>query len=174
MRKFFAVMMVVLIAVCMAVTAYAVTPTIKVPNIKVSITKVPEVKISDSFWDKWFEAHPIEIPAQTEPELGTPEITNAHYTHSRSAYAPSYLQIDWTAVDGAEKYEAVITLANGETITYVETDTSVYDADVACPQSYSGDNGHIAHVKVRTIAGGVYGEWSAEKSISCNALHFGG
>ena len=34
MRKFFAVMMVVLIAVCMAVTAYAVTPTIKVPSIR--------------------------------------------------------------------------------------------------------------------------------------------
>ena len=51
MRKFFAVVMVVLIAVCMAVSAYAVTPTIK----------VPEVKISDSFWDKWFGEHPLNI-----------------------------------------------------------------------------------------------------------------
>ena len=61
MRKFFAVMMVVLIAVCMAVTAYAVTPTIKVPGVKIPTIKGPEVKISDSFWDKWFEEHPINI-----------------------------------------------------------------------------------------------------------------
>ena len=61
MRKFFAVMMVVLIAVCMAVSAYAVTPTIKVPGVKIPTIKVPEVKISDSFWDKWFAEHPIVI-----------------------------------------------------------------------------------------------------------------
>ena len=174
MRKFFAAVMVVLIAVCLAVSAYAVTPTIKVPNIKVSITKVPEVKLPDSFWDKWFAEHPITIPAPADDAIGVPEITNAHYTHSRSAYSPSYLKIEWTAVDGAEKYEVVITLANGETITYVETDTSVYDADAACPQSYKGDNGHIAYVKVRAISGDRHGAWSAEETISCNAFHFGG
>ena len=54
-------MMVVLIAVCMAVTAYAGTPTIKVPGVKIPTIKVPEVKISDSFWDKWFDEHPINI-----------------------------------------------------------------------------------------------------------------
>lgn len=162
-----------LIACVIAIPAYAVTPTIKVPNIKVSITKVPEVKLPDSFWDKYFQDHPITIPAPADDDIGVPEITNAHYTHSRSAYSPSYLKIEWTAVDGAEKYEVVITLANGETITYVETDTSVYDADAACPQSYKGDNGHIAHVKVRAVVGDVYGEWSAEDTISCNAFHFG-
>ena len=174
MKKIIVSILVMAIALCIAIPAYAVTPTIKVPNIKVSITKVPEVKISDSFWDKWFEEHPVEIPAQTEPNLGAPEITNAHYTHSRSAYAPSYLQIDWTAVDGADHYEVLITFANGETITYVETDTSVYDADVTCPQSYKGGNGHIAYVKVRAIIGERHGAWSAEDTISCNALHFGG
>ena len=173
MKKFFAVMMVVLIAVSMAIPAYAVTPTIKVPGVKIPTIKVPEVKISDSFWDKWFEEHPITISAPASDNIGVPEITNAHYTHGRSAYTPSYLQIDWTAVDGAEKYEVVITLANGETITYVETDTSVYDADVACPQSYKGDNGHITYVKVRAITGNTYGAWSAEDTISCNAFHFG-
>ena len=167
------IVVICLIACVIAFPAYAVTPTIKVPSIKVPAIKVPEVKISQSFWDKWFAEHPVEIPAQTELELGIPEITNAHYTHSRSAYAPSYLQIDWTAVDGADKYEVLITIANGETITYVETSTSVYDADVVCPQSYKGDNGHIAHVKVRAVVGDVYGEWSAEDTISCNAFHFG-
>lgn len=174
MKKIIVFALVLIMMICMAVTANAVTPTIKAPNIKVSITKVPEVKISDSFWDKYFREHPITIPAPASDNIGVPEITNAHYTHQKLAYAPSYLQIDWTAVDGAEKYEVVITLANGETITYVETDTSVYDADVACPQSYKGDNGHIAYVKVRAIIGGRNGAWSAEDTISCNALHFGG
>ena len=62
MRKLFALILAIcLIACVIAIPAYAVTPTIKVPNIKVSITKVPEVKISDSFWDKWFAEHPIVI-----------------------------------------------------------------------------------------------------------------
>ena len=173
MRKIFALLLVMAIALCMAVTAYAVTPTIKVPGVKIPDIKVPEVKLPDSFWDKYFQDHPITIPAPADDDIGVPEITNAHYTHGRSAYAPSYLQIDWTAVDGADKYEVLITIANGETITYVETSTSVYDADVVCPQSYKGDNGHIAHVKVRAVVGDVYGEWSAEDTISCNAFHFG-
>ena len=174
MRKIFALILAVMLVICMAVTASAVTPTIKVPGVKIPTIKVPEVKISDSFWDKWFEEHPITIPAPADDAIGVPEITDAHYTHGRSAYVPSYLQIEWTAVEGADKYEVLITLANGEPITYVETSTSVYDADVACPQSYKGDNGHIAYVKVRAIVGDRHGAWSAEDTISCNALHFGG
>ena len=174
MRKLFALILAVMLIICMAVTASAVTPTIKVPNIKVSITKVPEVKLPDSFWDKYFQEHPITIPAPADDAIGVPEITDAHYTHSRVFYAPSNLKIEWTAVDGADHYEMLVTLANGEPITYVETDTSVNDADVACPQSYKGGNGHIAYVKVRAIIGERHGAWSAEDTISCNALHFGG
>ena len=174
MRKLFALILAVMISVCMAVTASAVTPTIKVPGVKIPTVKVPEIKVSDSFWDKYFQEHPITIPAPSDDDIGVPEITNAHYTHQKLAYTPSNLQIDWTEVDGADKYEVLIKLANGETITYVETDTSVYDADAACPQSYKGDNGHIAYVKVRAIVGGAHGAWSAEETISCNAFHFGG
>ena len=174
MKKILAIITVLFIVAAIAIPTYAVTPTIKVPSVKIPDIKVPEIKISDSFWDKWFDEHPIVVPEASELALGIPEITNAHYTHSRSAYAPSYLQIDWTAVDGADKYEVLITIANGETITYVETSTSVYDADVVCPQSYKGDNGHIAYVKVRAIVGGAHGAWSAEETISCNAFHFGG
>ena len=163
-----------LIACAIAIPAYAATPTIEVPSVKIPAIKVPEVKISDSFWDKYFREHPITIPAPADDAIGVPEITNAHYTHQKLAYAPSNLKIEWTAVDGAEKYEVLITLANGEPITYVETDTSVNDADVACPQSYKGGNGHIAYVKVRAIIGERHGAWSAEDTISCNALHFGG
>ena len=132
------------------------------------------IEIPDSFWDEYFEEHPITVPEPTEPALGVPEITDAHYTHSRVFYAPSNLKIKWTAVEGAESYEVLITLANGEMITYMETDISVYDTNVQCPQSYSNGNGHIAYVKVRAIAGDVCGEWSAEETISCNAFHFGG
>ena len=174
MKKLFAFISVLLIMAAIAIPTYAVTPTIKVPSVKIPAIKVPEVKLPDSFWDKYFQDHPITIPAPADDDIGIPEITNAHYTHSRSVYAPSYLQIDWTAVDGAEKYEVLITIANGETITYVETSTSVYDADVVCPQSYKGGNGHIAYVKVRAIIGERHGAWSAEDTISCNALHFGG
>lgn len=163
-----------LIACAIAIPAYAVTPTIKVPGVKIPTVKVPEVKLPDSFWDKWFGEHPITIPAPADDDIGVPEITDAHYTHGRSTYVPSYLQIEWTAVEDADKYEVLITLANGETITYLETDTSVYDADVACPQSYKGDNGHIAYVKVHAIIGDRHGAWSAEDTISCNAFHFGG
>lgn len=173
MRKLFALILAVMLIICMAVTASAVTPTIKVPSVKIPAVKVPEIKVSDSFWDKWFAEHPIVIPAEPEPALGTPEITTAHYNHSRSA-APSNLKIEWTAVDGAERYEVLITLANGEMVTYTETDTSVYDSDAMCPQLTKGENGHIAHVKVRAVAGDTYGAWSAEDTISCNALHFGG
>ena len=42
------------------------------------------------------------------------------------------------------------------------------------PQSYKGENGHIAYVKVRAIIVDRHGAWSAEDTISCNALHFGG
>ena len=172
MKKLFAFISVLLIMAAIAIPTYAVTPTIKVPGVKIPDIKVPEVKLPDSFWNKYFQDHPITIPAPADDDIGVPEITDAHYTHGRSAYAPSYLQIDWTAVDGADKYEVLITIANGETITYVETDTSVYDADVACPQSYKGDNGHIAYVKVRAIIGDRHGAWSAEEIISCNAFHF--
>lgn len=174
MKKLFAFISVLLIMAAIAIPTYAVTPTIKVPNIKIPTIKVPEVKLADSFWDKYFQEHPITIPAPADDAIGVPEITDAHYTHGRSAYVPSYLQIEWTAVEGADKYEVLITLANGEPITYVETDTSVNDADVACPQSYKGGNGHIAYVKVRAIIGERHGAWSAEDTISCNALHFGG
>lgn len=191
MRKFFAVILVMMIAVCMAATAYAVTPSVSVPNVKIPSIKIPEIKISDSFWEKWFKDHPIVIPKPTTPleptepeptepiptepettELGVPKIKNAHYTHGRAAYSDSNLSIEWTEVEGAESYEVLITLANGDTITYVETDTHVYDTDVQCPQSYSGENGHIAYVKVRAMTGDIHGEWSEEDTISCNAFHF--
>ncbi|MGN0998651.1 MAG: hypothetical protein ACI4PO_03765 [Faecousia sp.] len=190
MKKIFAIMFAMLIVMAVTIPAHAATQALpKIPDVEV------HVEIPQSFWDKWFEDHPIVIPkpadptepettepAETEPEitapelteLGVPEITNAHYTHSRAIYAPSNLKIAWTEVEDAESYEVLITLANGETLTYVETDTSVYDTSVKCPQSYSGENGHIAYVKVRAVAGDVYGEWSAEDTIGCNALHFGG
>ena len=173
MKKILAIITVLFIVAAIAFPAYAVTPTIKVPSVKIPDIKVPEIKISDSFWDKGFEEHPIVIPEASELALGIPKITNAHYTHSRSAYIPSNLKIEWTAVDGAERYEVLITLANGETITYTETDTSVFDSDIVCPQLVNSNNDHIAHVKVRAVVGDVYGEWSAEDTISCNAFHFG-
>ena len=173
MKKILAIITVLFIVTAIVIPTYAVTPTIKVPSVKIPDIKVPEIKISDSFWDKWFDEHPIVIPEASELALGIPEITNAHYTHSRSAYTPSNLKIEWTAVDGAERYEVLITLANGETITYTETDTSVFDSDIVCPQLVNSNNDHIAHVKVRAVVGDVYGEWSAEDTISCNAFHFG-
>ena len=189
MKKLFAIIFALLIVMVIAVPASAVTPTIKVPSTNIPDFEV-HVEIPQSFWDKWFADHPITIPNPTEPietapeetepvetepkktELGVPVITNAHYTHGKAIYIHSNLRIEWTEVDGAESYEVLITLANGETITYMETDTEVYDTKVSCPQSYSGENGHIAYVKVRAIAGDVIGKWSEQDTISCNAFHF--
>ena len=143
MKKLFAIIFALLIVTAIAVPASAVTPTIKVPSTNIPDFEV-HVEIPQSFWDKWFADHPITIPESTEPtepvetepestELGVPVITNAHYTHGRAIYIPSNLRIEWTEVEGAENYEVLITLANGETITYMETDTEVYDTKVDCP-----------------------------------------
>lgn len=192
MKKLFAIIFAPLIVTAIAVPASAVTQTIKVPSTNIPDFEV-HVEISQSFWDKWFTDHPITIPKSTEStepvetkpeetepvetesgltELGVPVITNAHYTHGRAIYISSNLRIRWTEVNGAESYEVLITLANGETVTYMETDTGVYDTKVNCPQSYNGENGHIAYVKVRAITGDVVSEWSEQDTISCNALHF--
>ncbi|MGM9538232.1 MAG: hypothetical protein ACI3VN_07870, partial [Candidatus Onthomonas sp.] len=170
--------------------ACAITPSYQAPK----QPKIPKIdidfKLPQIVWDKWFAEHPLpglepvpgpiqptpeEPEAPEEPEtpdpaqLGVPEITEARYTHKTPK---STLRIEWTEVEGAENYEVLITLANGETITYTETGTSVYDTGAKCPQSYSGENGHIAYVKVRAVAGDECGEWSAEETISCDAVHF--
>ena len=69
MKKMIVFALVLTMILCMAVTANAVTPIIKVPSIKVPAIKVPEVKISQSFWDKWFDEHPIVVSYKA-PTLG--------------------------------------------------------------------------------------------------------
>lgn len=69
MKKIIVFALVLTMMICMAVTANAVTPTIKVPSIKMPSIQVPEVKISQSFWDKWFDEHPINV-SFTAPKLG--------------------------------------------------------------------------------------------------------
>ena len=194
MKKLFAIIFALLIVTTIAVPASAVTPTIKVPSINIPDFEV-HVEIPQSFWDKWFADHPITIPkstestepvetepeetepVETEPEsteLGVPVITKAHYTHGRAIYIPSNLRIEWTEVEGAENYEVLITLANGETNEYTTESTIVYDSGAQCPRVYIDKTSTWASatVKVRAVCGDVVSEWSEEKKIGCDMLHF--
>ena len=68
MEELFMKRMIVFALVCimvtsMAVTSYAVTPSYKppkLPEIKVDTSNI-QVEVSQSFWDKWFAEHPIQI-----------------------------------------------------------------------------------------------------------------
>lgn len=183
MRKFFAILMAVMLVASMAVPAYAVS----IPDIKVNFT------LSDSVLAKWFKDHPIKLyfiellvpnestePTEsevTEPaitNLATPVITASKYVHKTPYYGTKrHLEIDWNAVEGAEAYEVSITKADGTTIDYTVTDNFIYDTSAECPKVYiqAKTTWASASVKVRAVAGEVYSEWSEAKKISCDMLH---
>jgi heme/copper-type cytochrome/quinol oxidase subunit 2 len=62
-KKFFAFVMIVVLVIAMAVPACAVTPAMKAPN----LPKIPEiqtnvrVKVTGSFWNRWFASNPVPI-----------------------------------------------------------------------------------------------------------------
>ena len=63
MKKIIVFALVLIMMICMAVTANAVTPVYKPPKlseIKVDTSNI-KVEVSHSFWDKWFAEHPVSI-----------------------------------------------------------------------------------------------------------------
>lgn len=180
MKKLFAIIFALLIVTTIAVPASAVTPTIKVPSINIPDFEV-HVEIPQSFWDKWFADHPITIPkstestepVETEPEsteLEAPVIIKSQFYHGRY----QKLWIEWGAVEGAESYEVLITKADGETNEYTTESTIVYDSGAQCPRVYIDKTSTWASatVKARAVCGDAVSEWSEEKKIGCDMLHF--
>lgn len=169
-KKIIAIAMALVVSTAMIIPAYAVTPSLETPK----APTVPEIKVDfklpESFWDKWFKDHPIIVPDKAE--LSAPEITEAKYVHAKQ-YSPACLKIKWTAVEGAETYEVLITKADGETITYITNDTEIYDKNAECCKVYieKTNTWTAATVRVRAISDDVYSEWSEPAKIGCNKLH---
>ena len=188
MKRIITFLFALIMIFALATPALAVTPPLQMPN----LPKVPEIKFEfkflNGFWDKYWDEHPlpdIEIPESTEPEpeetepeetepevteLEAPVIIKSQFYHGRY----QRLQIEWDAVEGAESYEVLITKADGETNEYTTESTIVYDSGAQCPRVYIDEKSTWASatVKVRAVCGDVVSEWSKEKKIGCDMLHF--
>lgn len=174
MKKFITLALVLMLIMTMAVPAYA----IELPEIKVNFT------LPDSFWDKWFEDHPIQLPDNFElPDptevtevikLTAPTITTAKYVHKTPYYdMKRHLEISWNEVEGAEFYEVLIAKADDTVTDYTVTDNMVWDKSTECPKVYIEEEylWAAASVKVRAVTGDVYSDWSEVKKIGCDMLH---
>ena len=177
MKKFL-VIMVTLMIVILPVQTFA----LDIPKIKIN------VDIPDSFWDEWFEEHPIQIPddieipednVEPEPEpekpviesLRTPVVSKAKYVHKTRYYGQNkHLEISWNEVENAEFYEVLITKADKTTVTYTTSTNMIYDKYAKCPKVYV-KKWTAATVKVRAVAGDIVSSWSAPVKISCDKLH---
>ena len=73
MKKILALILAVLLIASMAVPAYAVTPKYEFPDLPeipdISDDIKIEIDIPDSFWDKWFQEHPIKLPTFKLPSV---------------------------------------------------------------------------------------------------------
>lgn len=189
MKKIIAILLSLMLVASLAVPAMAVTPSFTVPKLPdISGIKFDfKFKIPDSFWDRWFDDHPFQLPDDfelqepteatepevTEPEmivLGVPAITEARYYHK----GIHRLQIGWNAVDGAESYEVEVTKADGTTDAYTTNSAMLFLKNVECPRVYIEETSTwaAASVQVRALAGDAAGEWSEAAKISCDQLHF--
>lgn len=188
MKRIITFLFALMMIFALATPALAVTPPLRAPD----LPKVPEFKFEfkfpDGFWDKYWDEHPlpdIEIPESTEAEpeetesketepevteLEAPVIIKSQFYHGRY----QKLWIEWDAVEGAESYEVLITKADGETNEYTTESTIVYDSGAQCPRVYIDEKSTWASatVKVRAVCGDVVSEWSKEKKIGCDMLHF--
>ncbi len=184
MKRILAFMMVLTVALSLAAPAAACTPKLGAPE----IPSVPELQVKiqlpADFLRRWFQEHPITLPTvPTEPtvpetkptttELEAPEITDAKYVHGTSAWNMSRLEVCWTAVEGAEHYEVLISKADGEAITYTTAKTNLFCTDAACPRVYIAEDSlwAAAAVMVRAVAGNVFGPWSEPEKLGCNGIH---
>ena len=66
MRKIFTLALALVLIASMTVTTHAATPKLDIPDIEIpdisgSVKDNIEVEIPDTFWDNWFEEHPIKI-----------------------------------------------------------------------------------------------------------------
>ena len=171
-RKFFSLLLVLILVMALALPAYAATPNIKIPNITIpDISNSIKIELSDDFWDNWFKEHPV--PSVTlKPE--TPIISSAKYVQKTLYYGTSkHLEIYWNKINNATSYEVLITKADGTTISYNTTNNLIYDKNADCPKIYvsSTSTWTAATVQVRAINNNQMSDWSSPVKISCDKLH---
>lgn len=113
-----------------------------------------------SWWSSWWDAPSI-------PD--TPTITEARYYHGNY----ERLQIQWTEVEGADRYIVEITKADGTVIKYYLNQTSMYLSDVECPKMYVEETSTwtAATVRVKAENENRKGSWSDPVKIGCDMLH---
>lgn len=177
MKKILAILLTLALVLSMAVPALACTPSFKHPD----LPQLPEFKFDlGGFWERFWGSHikpdatepePTEAPETKPVGLPAPVITDSRYVHNSPV---SRLEIDWNAVEGAERYEVLITRADGETLSFTTESNMVFDGNMKCPRVYIEETSTwaSASVQVRALAGDAAGEWSEAAKISCDQLHF--
>lgn len=113
-----------------------------------------------SWWSSWWDAPSV-------PDA--PTITEARYYHGNY----ERLQIQWTEVEGADRYIVEITKADGTVIKYYLNQASLYLSDVECPKMYVEETSTwtAATVRVKAENENRKGNWSDPVKIGCDMLH---
>jgi hypothetical protein len=114
-----------------------------------------------SWWGKWFGGQP-DVP-------DAPTITEARYYHGKY----ERLQIQWTEVEGAERYIVEVVKADGSIVEYQLKQTTLYRSGIECPTVYIEQTATWtgATVRVRAVVGSTKGAWSDPVKIGCNMIH---
>lgn len=107
-------------------------------------------------------------------ELGVTTITEAKFYHTGYvASLKNRLQIKWDAIENAQSYEIEVVKADGTTVVYTSTSTSLLVKNAKCPKVYVEENSTwtAATVRVRAIAEDAIGDWSEAVKIVCDKIH---
>lgn len=128
-------------------------------------------------WFSWWEGFGFggsNEPAETQPVLAAPEITDAKFYHT--GYVASLrnrLQIEWEEVDGAESYEVEVTKADGTKVSYTASAAMLMVKNTQCPKVYVEETATwtAATVRVRAVSGSQVSGWSDAAIISCDKMH---
>ena len=137
----------------------------------------PAGKSSWLGWFSWWEGFGFggsNEPAETQPVLAAPEITDAKFYHT--GYVASLrnrLHIEWEEVNGAESYEIEVTKADGSKEYYTATGTTLMVKNAQCPRVYSDKSGcwESATVRVRAVSSEGTRDWSLGVAIGCDKVH---
>lgn len=172
MKKIFAVAVSVMMVMAMVIpasAAYVYKP--------VSLPSIPSFSIDlggmgydfSGAIDKYLKENPVDVKVPAAPV-----ISSVRYTHAGSAfYMKSVFEVKWGSVEGADSYEVMVTKADGSTLTYTSTSTTLYKSGLGCFRVYCEETStwESATVSVRAVSGETFGLWSDPVAIGCNSLH---
>ena len=123
---------------------------------------------------QWFSGYKKGLVTLTRPYVHC--VFSEEKFHN--AVLSNTLQLVWDEVDGAERYEAEITKADGSSKIYAADTPCLLikagsdDFITGCPKVYVAETSTwtAATVRVRALAGDDVSNWSETAKISCNAL----